>query len=551
MSIPRIRKDFKAKLKETAKAVLFQDFDGQEYWVPKSICTLVKEKKDRCIATLAVFKFEEITGIQVEDMTVPFVSMGGKPLDQHTITPIPIVESTSKPLLPKQREILTNHHLNCKHHALFWDAGTGKTLCSLTLANSFYCANLSDHVAVICPAHILRQWKAYAKEAFPDLPVKVFSTQSASFEDSLPKLIRQINSLPGRIHLIIDESHLIKNQAANRTRNINKFINAEFVTICTATPIGRNAGDLYYQFAMMDKAIIGEENFHGFEKKFLLLGGIDGEKVVALQNTKALSDRISPYISFLTKEDIRPDMPLKRYLRYEFDLSDRQQKAINYINSLCSQIIAMKKNSFLPKEKSYQLSGFLQKIASGFIPSEEEMKSIFANLGTLGEMADNVNRIKDISYISNNNRMLTLKHVLAEHPQPAIIWCKYLEEIHEVADQLPDARKMYGAISLKERWAMCQAFRAGKFKYLIASLQLGSGIDLPEIDLSINYSTTWDLINRKQLEERTHRIISERGTTIIDLVAKKSIDERIHQVLDYKEQVASIFNGKSNCNSPC
>jgi len=64
MNIPRIRKDFRCILKETDNAILFQDFDKNEYWIPKSVCTLIKEKKDCIIATLAVFKFEEITGIK-------------------------------------------------------------------------------------------------------------------------------------------------------------------------------------------------------------------------------------------------------------------------------------------------------------------------------------------------------------------------------------------------------------------------------------------------------------------------------------------------------
>lgn len=397
---------------------------------------------------------------------------------------------------------------------------------------------------MLCPAHIKEQWKEAVTTTFPDLPVKIFSIQSTSFDKSLEKFVKGFNEIEGRKHLIVDESHLIKNQSAKRSKNVFRYVKSDFTTICTATPIGRNAGDLYYQFAVMDKAIIGEENYGSFEKHFLLLGGSDGERVVALQNTKDLSERISPYISFLSKKDIRQDMPEKRYLKYEFELNDNQRKAIGYINGLIYQIQSRSKSGYIPKEKSYQISSFLQKIASGFVPTDDELSSVFANLGTLGEMADNVQKIKDIQYQSNNNRLLMLKKVVEEYPGPAIIWCKYLEEANEVHRALPHSRLMTGEIPLKQRWKYCKEFRQGKFKYLIASVQLGSGIDLPEINLSINYSATWDLINRKQLEERTHRIVSQFDTTIIDLVARNSIDERIHQILEYKEEISKIFNGE-------
>lgn len=544
MSLPKIRKEFKSILKETPKAVLFQDFDKKEYWIPRSLVTLVKEKKDMVVATLAAFKFEEITGIEVEDMKKSFVSMGGTPLEIHKVEISELVESKTKPLFEVQRNVLLKHHIFCCYHALFWDAGTGKTISALTLANTSFTFGFTDVCVVLCPAHIKEQWKEAVTTAFPELPVKIFSIQSTSFEKSLEKFVEAFGKIEGRKHLIVDESHLIKNQSAKRSKNVFRYVKSDFTTICTATPIGRNAGDLYYQFAVMDKAIIGEENYGSFEKHFLLLGGSDGERVVALQNTKDLSERISPYISFLSKKDIRKNMPEKRYLKYEFELNDNQRKAIGYINGLIYQIQSRSKSGYIPKEKSYQISSFLQKIASGFVPTDDELSSVFANLGTLGEMADNIQKIKDIQYQSNNNRLLMLKKVIDEHPEPAIIWCKYIEEANEVHRALPQSRLMIGEIPLKQRWNYCKEFRQGKFKYLIASVQLGSGIDLPEINLSINYSATWDLINRKQLEERTHRIISEKDTLLIDLIARNSIDERIHQVLEYKEEIANIFNGE-------
>ena len=540
MSIPKIRKDFKVILKETAKAILFKDFDKKEYWIPKSICTLIKQKKDKIIVTLAVFKFEEITGIAVEDMTEAFVTLGGHPLNRHLIPSIPLVESKTKPLFDRQKQILLQH-VKCRYHALFWEAGTGKTLCSLTLANSFYKAKLIDLTMIMCPAHIKEQWIQYARDTFPNLPIEVFSIQSTSFEKSNEKFIKKLNNIEGNKHLIIDESHLIKNQSAKRTKNITKYVKSYSTTICTATPIGKNAGDLYHQFFVMDKSIIGEENYNGFLKKFLLLGGIDGQRIVALQNTKDLSDRISPYISNLTKADIRASMPKKKYIIKNFELNENQKKAINFINKLFFEIQSKNKTGYIAKEKMYQIAGFLQKISSGFIPNQDQLRNIFSNLGSLGDMADNVSKIKTISYKSNNNRIELLKEVLKQYSGQAIIWCKYLDEVSEIHNTIDSSRKMFGEMTQKQRHKISNDFRDGKFKYLIASIQLGSGLDFPTINLSINYTSTWDFINRKQLEDRTHRVTSNKDTTIIDLIAQNSIDKTIQQSINYKQKIASIF----------
>jgi hypothetical protein len=166
MSLPRIRKDFLKIKAESAKAILFLDFDGKEYWIPKSLVTLIKDKKEMVVVTLAAFKFEEITNIKVEAMADTFIATGGEPLQQHITQPIPLMESEVYPLLPKQRpEVLRG--LAVQHYALFWETGTGKTLASLTIANSRYIAKEINNVVILCPASLQEQWKKLGNMYFP------------------------------------------------------------------------------------------------------------------------------------------------------------------------------------------------------------------------------------------------------------------------------------------------------------------------------------------------------------------------------------------------
>lgn len=340
-------------LRETPKAVLFKDFDDKEYWIPRTLLTLIKQKSDMVVTTIAAFKFEEITGIEPEDMAASFVTMGGQPLEQHRV-PGTLVLSEALTYYPAQLQQLSKM-VNCRYNYINWEAGTGKTLAALTLAASSLTAGFVDEVVILSPASLQGQWLRRAQEYYPSLPVKVLSIEANSFSSSLPKMLAKFEKETNRKHLIIDESHLIKNLSAKRTKNIDKYYKAEFVTCCTASPIGRNAADLFYQYSISDRQIIGCENFNGFAKHFLLFGGQDGDRVVAYQNTKQLSERISPYTWHLTKKGIRHNMPAIHFSKVYYDMEDKQRKSYQAIHALVSQIQA-KTKGFIPKEKTYQIT---------------------------------------------------------------------------------------------------------------------------------------------------------------------------------------------------
>lgn len=547
--IPKIRKDFKwVKDIPGKKALLFGDFDGKEYWIPRSICTLIKQKNDMVVATLAAFKFEEITGIEPEDMSTAFISMGGTPLEQHRIS-CDLKLSTALDYYPAQLAQL-EQMVKCRYNYVNWDAGTGKTLAALTLAESYLDGGFVDKVFVLCPASLQGQWAEKSKEYYPDMEITILSIEANSFSTSLPKMLEKFNSEQCRKHLIVDESHMVKNLGAKRTKNIDRYYKADCVTCCTASAIGRNASDLYYQYSLSDRAILGEENFNGFAKHFLLFGGQDGDRVVAYQNTKQLSERIAPYTYFLTKQQIREDMPTCHYHKMYYDMDNRQRQAYSSISGLISQIQSKTKSGYIPKEKTYQITSFLQKISAGFVPDDAELQAIFGNLGLYGEAAENVSRIKDISFQRENLRIKEVQKITDTIPgQQAIIWCSYRDELQGLCEVYPDSRAFTGGMSVKQIGTALADFRAQKFQYLIAMQQMGTGFDLPFVSHAIYSTTVFDWIKRLQSEERINRINRNGDSHIYDIVCRGSIDERVQQVLTYKEEITSIFNGKQNSDS--
>jgi SNF2 family DNA or RNA helicase len=232
-------------------------------------------------------------------------------------------------------------------------------------------------------------------------------------------------------------------------------------------------------------------------------------------------------------------------------MDTRQRQAYGAINNLISQIQGRSKSGYIPKEKTYQITSFLQKISCGFVPDETELKDIFSNLGLLGEAAENVSKIKQIGFEDENLRIKEVKKVVDKiGSEQVIIWCSYRDELKALCDVYSDSRQFTGGMSVKSIQSTIRDFRDGKFKYLIAMQQMGTGFDLPWVNHAIYSTTVFDWIKRLQSEERINRINRIGDCHIYDIIAKGSIDERVQQVLNYKQEITNIFNGKDS-NSAC
>ncbi len=548
--LPRIRKDFASILNDepTRKAILFKDFDGKEYWIPRSLCTLIKKKKECVIVTIAAFKFEEIENIKVEHIGSLFIDSGGVAKSEFISEEIELLPSATMEAIPAQQSEI-ERLAKVKFGFCFWDTGTGKTYGTLQIAYSRLKAGLIDQFVILCPASLQFQWKYFINYYYPDIePHKfiVLSIHSASFGTSFERIRDLFNTLEGRKMLIIDESHLIKNQTAKRTRNIAKTFRCDYGICASATPIGKNAGDLYYQAVTLHPALIGFENYGQFQKNFLLLGGSDGEKVVAYKNTAELSQMLSPYVSHLNKSQIIEHLPGKIYRKHSYEMTGRQKKAYDKLQNLIYEF--QDKNGYMPKEKSYQLSTFMQKVASGFIPSENEIKTIFENMGKLGDGAKNLALVSEIMYDSESNERLNiLNDILLEiGNQKVIIWCHYIAEIDAVNAKYPNSLVLMGGLTQKKVQQIIFDFENTEVQYLIINQDIGAGFNLQFCNHAIYYSTTYDIIKRMQSEDRIWRKGQEKQCTIYDIVALNSIDERIQEVLFFKKDIATIFRNEKD-----
>jgi SNF2 family DNA or RNA helicase len=553
MSLPKIRKDFLSIVIKTDKAILFKDFDGKEYWVPRSLISLVKNRKDEdtgrkyVSAVIAAFKFEDITGIKVEEMDKVFIPSGGVVRDEFRTTAIPIhwcKTDEVKFYYLGQREAV-ERGIEMKYQALFCEPRTGKTLISLTIAQSRLVAGVIDHVIIVCPASLKENWKRDIPRYFPDADTSrymVLSVNSMSFKSSMPRIVEQFKSITGRKMVIYDESHLIKNHSAKRTKNSDKYFSHDFAMVLTGTEVERSLSDVYHQYGIMNKSIIGAENYNQFAKNFMLFGGRDGEQIVAYQNTKQFGEMVSPITSFLRLHDLDTDIPIPIETVEYYDMSDNQREAYKRIEGLID--VFTNKDGWIADTKRYQIDSLLAKISTGYIPSDEELTGIFGNLGKLGEGADNVARVKNILYDEQNQRLEVLKRILAENPEPVVIWCVYKDEVAAVKKILPEAGVIEGGLGAKKITKIEADFASGKYPHIICNEALSLGFTLARANLIIFFNAGMSRTQRFQSIRRSMLLGKHDQIRVIDIVARRSFDERVREILKHKEKIGKVFRNQ-------
>jgi len=88
-----------------------------------------------------------------------------------------------------------------------------------------------------------------------------------------------------------------------------------------------------------------------------------------------------------------------------------------------------------------------------------------------------------------------------------------------------------------DRWRQEQDAKA----LVITTATGGTGLTLNEADTTIFYSNSWSSTDRKQAEDRNHRIGQENKVTYHDIITPGRVDARLLKALQNKDQAAMAF----------
>jgi SNF2 family DNA or RNA helicase len=380
-----------------------------------------------------------------------------------------------------------------KAGALFMHMGTGKTrvACELIKSKTGY----FNEVAWLAPASLIRESSYHdeIKMRLGDLygTVQFFTIEGVSQSD---RKFLQLKGLAesSKVFCVIDESLAIKNLASSRTKRLLKMGNAfSFRLLLNGTPVSRSLLDLYTQIEFLSPKILNMTeaqfayNFLSFKRE----GHRPWARWSRPENEQALIEMIRPYI-FDTALDIDASLTTQHV---DFDLSDCE-----------SGVYKDLKNELLEKSS---FNGSLD-----FLQIAQKLQSQYTLCGEKYEW---------------------LQELMA-NPKKTIIFVKFIKELDEVKEVIPDVLEYSGR--QKDDLSL---FTKGNCPVLVMTYGTGGkGLNLQAAERIVFLGQTFDFAQKEHALHRCYRVGQTKDVEAIHCWVNTGLEKLIRYSLTRKSDLS-------------
>jgi hypothetical protein len=435
-------------------------------------------------------------------------------------------------------------------YGLFLEMGLGKTAILIANAGILHKQGKLTGVLILSPKGVHRQW---VEEQVPEhldpsiewerviwKPGSKYSNIELKMPDRLTFFSMNVDAIrtdagfkaakqffrlhKGKSMMIVDESHLIKNHTASRTKYTVKIgEEATYRRIATGTPIAKNVMDAWSQMMFLNPQILGHKYASSFRARYCTMGGWENKQIVGSKNTEEFYSLIAPHTFRLTKAEAL-DLPPKIYVTREYEMSDATRQ---HYNSLKHTFLTSLSNGDIVDVPSAAVALVrLQQVLCGYLPQEEGGIETFSH-----------------------ERIDTLMEIVEQVEGPVLIWARFNEDIRRIVATLEEydgpgsAVQYVGATSQADRKTNVGRWLAGEARHFVSNPAAGgTGLNLQGggCQTVIYYSNSFDALHRWQSEDRVHRIGTKGAVTYYDLVATKSLDRMILRNLRDKKALSAM-----------
>lgn len=442
--------------------------------------------------------------------------------------------------------------------ALLMDMGTGKSKVLIDTIAALYDAGKIDSAVIFAPKGVYKNWVAkelpahmpehiecnIAYWASPltvahkdsiraiwipnyDLHIFVMNIEALSSGKAEEVVTKFIRSHQGKTLIAIDESTVIKNHSAKRTKaSIRVSKTAKYKRILTGSPITKSPLDLYSQFLFLNEELLGFRSYYAFCSRYADMvrrtsSSHSYNQILGFRNLEELTESIQPFSYRVTKDECL-DLPDKNYIKRSIELTPEQKKMYNQMKktavALLDDMEMVTANAVITQLLR------LHQISCGFVNTDD----------------GNLVRFK-------NNRMSELLSILEEVDGKVIIWANYRHDIMAIEMELARAygpssvATYFGDTDGEARQDIVERFQTSEdLRFFIGQPRTGGyGLTLTAAKTVIYYSNSYDLEVRLQSEDRAHRIGQTNAVTYIDIIAQGTVDEKIVGALRKKINIAT------------
>ena len=334
----------------------------------------------------------------------------------------------------------------------------------------------------------------------------------------------------GKATIVIDESTIIKNLTAKRTKSILKMSElAAKRRILSGLPSPQSPLDIYAQFKFLGAPKL--ENFGAFQSRYAITqnkpfgpGGRMIPVVVGYQNLDELQRRIQPY-SFRVQLADCYDLPDKMYIRREVEMTEAQEIAYD---DMLEHAVA-------------ELEGAERVTATIVLTQMLRLHQILCGV----TMSDDGVEV-DIA----ENRTAEMMDIIENTTGKVIVWAAYGANVKRITKAI---QKVYGMDSVANFWGDNADRREddeARFKtlsdcrFMVATAAAGGrGRTWDMADTIIYYSNTFSLEHRMQSEERAQAVGKKTSVGIFDLVTPGTVETKIIDALRNKMELSNAITG--------
>ncbi|MEE9366980.1 MAG: DEAD/DEAH box helicase [Dehalococcoidales bacterium] len=443
-------------------------------------------------------------------------------------------------------------------HALHWQMRTGKTKVVIDTAMYLYIENKIDVVLVITRSGVHSNWvrKEIPKHCSIPYDAEWWDTDrigKVSYLERLREVLRceslifvAINNesfikprakqyirrlLKMRVMLVIDEVHDFGSPSSKRFKAARALAkHCSYRRTMTGTNNGNSPLRNWAQFEILQERALGYKNYTPFKKRYGIIewqrkkNGRMYEDITGYQNLVELQAAIDTLSSTITRKDC-PDLPPLIASAFDVRITAIQRHAYRTLKRKFK--IALEDGSIFTAAEASVRRLKLQQVLSNFIKDEKGV------VHTIDQ--------------TNNPRMDALMVQLEDADGKVIIWCRFKQDIANVAQRL--IAEGIGFVEYHGDVAKADRFKAeARFRYNPTCLvflgqpqSAGLGLDLSTADTIVWYSHTDDIVIRDQANERA----TEKGSSsvaVIDLIVPDSVDEDILDNLGGKRAINEFMN---------
>lgn len=456
--------------------------------------------------------------------------------------------------------------------AVFWEQGTGKSKVAIDTMGHLWTEGKINAAIVVAPNGVHRNWitDELPTHLPPDIPLKAFNWQgdraSTKWHAAAVDELRGHNGFPflaitydawmtkrGKravwemmkqrdCILILDESQRIKTPSANRTRSIlGGAPHAPYRRILSGTPIANGPFDAYTQVKFLDPNFWSREldigSFAAFKSYFGVFerGWNNATKrefdmLVGYQNVDELRDALRLISSRVTKDEVL-DLPPKLYTKRYYEMTPKQRSVYDQIEQEFMALLETGEVITTPLAITRLLR--LQQVLCGYVPVDGD-----------DEPTELIDR-------GSNPRLRAYRETREDMTGDVITWATYDMDIDFIMAELRSMGynpvQYDGRVSDADRAAAKEAFQRGDATDFVAKASTGAeGLTFVNSNTSIYYNNTYRLIDRKQSEDRNHRIGQTKPVLYVDLVCAGTRDEHAIDALVRKSEIAAAILGDEN-----